>query len=155
MTSSRMIAGLVLAIAVSGAASGQERGQAETAVAAADAAWEHAYAAKNLEKSVADCDQNVSLLWPNMPVVRSKADVRAAIAKDFAGGDLAWHSTAVGVARSGDLAYSVGTYQWKLRGGSGKGSFDKGKYLTVWKKQADGSWRVLFDTFNSDLPAGG
>jgi hypothetical protein len=29
---------------------------------------------------------------------------------------------------------------------------DKGKYLTVWKKQADGSWKVLFDMFNSDLP---
>jgi len=29
---------------------------------------------------------------------------------------------------------------------------DNGKYLTVWKKQADGSWKVLFDMFNTDMP---
>jgi ketosteroid isomerase-like protein len=27
-----------------------------------------------------------------------------------------------------------------------------GKYLTVWKKDADGAWKVLLDTYNSDLP---
>ena len=35
---------------------------------------------------------------------------------------------------------------------SGKTVVYKGKYLTVWKKQADGSRKVLYDVFNSDLP---
>jgi ketosteroid isomerase-like protein len=150
-----MLVGLALAIAVSGTARGQELGKSEAEVQTADAAWEHAYAAKGLEKAVWFCDQNVSLLWPNMPIVTRRAQVRGAIAKDFAAGDVTWHSTEVGAARSGDLAYTAGTYKSWLRGGSGKGSVDKGKYLTVWKKQADGSWKVLLDTFNSDLPVGG
>jgi len=29
---------------------------------------------------------------------------------------------------------------------------DRGKYLTIWRKQADGSWMVHRGTFNSDLP---
>jgi ketosteroid isomerase-like protein len=29
---------------------------------------------------------------------------------------------------------------------------DNGKYLGVLKKQADGSWKYLFDTWNSDAP---
>ena len=29
---------------------------------------------------------------------------------------------------------------------------DRGKYLEVWKKQADGKWKVVADMFNSDLP---
>ena len=29
---------------------------------------------------------------------------------------------------------------------------DRGKYLTIWRKQADGSWKVQRGTFNSDLP---
>ena len=29
---------------------------------------------------------------------------------------------------------------------------DTGKYIEIWRKQADGSWRVIRDIFNSDLP---
>jgi ketosteroid isomerase-like protein len=29
---------------------------------------------------------------------------------------------------------------------------NKGKFFDVWKKQADGSWKVVVSTFNSDLP---
>jgi ketosteroid isomerase-like protein len=29
---------------------------------------------------------------------------------------------------------------------------DRGKYLEIWKRQADGSWKVALDIFNSDLP---
>jgi len=31
---------------------------------------------------------------------------------------------------------------------------DKGNYLTVWKKQSDGNWKVVTDMDNSELPAG-
>jgi hypothetical protein len=32
---------------------------------------------------------------------------------------------------------------------------DKGKFIVVWKKQADGTWKAAYDTWNSDsLPAG-
>src|SRR6266702_2067927 len=37
--------------------------------------------------------------------------------------------------------------------GKGKASSDRGKYLAVWKKQADGSWKAEADTWNSDLLA--
>jgi ketosteroid isomerase-like protein len=35
---------------------------------------------------------------------------------------------------------------------AGKPVTDRGKYVTIWKKQADGSWKVIADIFNSDLP---
>jgi ketosteroid isomerase-like protein len=146
--------GLVLATGLAGAAQGQEHPTAaEAAVGAADAAWEKAYSAKSLDKAVAFIDDKASLLWPNMPAVTGKVAVRDAVAKDFAAGNLSWHSTEVGAAHSADLAYTIGTYRAEFKGASGKLSVDKGKYLTIWKKQADGSWKVLFDTFNSDLPA--
>jgi ketosteroid isomerase-like protein len=28
---------------------------------------------------------------------------------------------------------------------------DKGKYLTVWKRQANGEWKIVADTWSSDL----
>jgi len=56
------------------------------------------------------------------------------------------------VAKAGDVAYSYGTYASSATGPDGKPMQDKGKYVTVYRKQADGSWKAVVDTFNSDLP---
>jgi len=32
---------------------------------------------------------------------------------------------------------------------------DKGKYVTVWKKQGDGSWKIYGDIGTPDLPPKG
>lgn len=54
---------------------------------------------------------------------------------------------------SGDLAYVHGTYEMDVTApGTTVAVHDKGKYLEIWKKQADGSWKVIRDMFNSDLP---
>jgi len=31
---------------------------------------------------------------------------------------------------------------------------DRGTYLAVWRKQCDGSWKIRWDIFNSDLAPG-
>jgi ketosteroid isomerase-like protein len=59
------------------------------------------------------------------------------------------------VAKSGELGYTSGTYQMTFNDPSGKPISDTGKYVTVWKKQSDGGWKVLLDSFNSDLPVTG
>jgi uncharacterized protein (TIGR02246 family) len=55
---------------------------------------------------------------------------------------------------SGDLAVETGTFEWTITPKGGKPMTDKGKYLTVWKKQADGNWKIIRDMNNSDLAAG-
>ncbi len=57
------------------------------------------------------------------------------------------------VARSGELAYLNGTYELTMNDASGKPANDRGKYVEVWKKQADGAWKCVADIWNSDLPA--
>jgi ketosteroid isomerase-like protein len=75
------------------------------------------------------------------------------IAEDFAHNNIEWHANKVGVSRSGDLGYTNGTTGMTFKDTSGKTVFYKGKYLTVWKKRANGEWKVLYDMFNSDLPS--
>ena len=74
------------------------------------------------------------------------------IASDFANCDIVWHANKAGVARSGELGYTIGTYEMRFKDVAGKMVLNKGKYLILWKKEADGSWKVLFDMFNTDLP---
>jgi ketosteroid isomerase-like protein len=53
---------------------------------------------------------------------------------------------------AGNIAYVYGTYTMVFTVPGGKPETDKGKYVEVWKRQADGSWKVILDTSNSDLP---
>jgi len=55
----------------------------------------------------------------------------------------------------GDVAWCMGTYVKKLRPayGGAPSTFD-GKFLTVLRKQADGSWKICRDCYNSNVPSG-
>src|ERR1700683_3694339 len=123
------------------------------ALRASDAGWLKAWTAKDLDKSVAFCDEKVSTLVPNAPIASGKKAITKLMAAGFALQDyqLLWHSKKTGGARSGELGYTSGTYRTSYKDPSGKLVFDKGKYLMLWKKQAGGSWKVLFDMINSDL----
>jgi ketosteroid isomerase-like protein len=66
---------------------------------------------------------------------------------------ISWKATKVEVAKAGDLAYVSGAYEETMTDGSGKSVKDHGKYVEIFKKQADGTWKVVADIWNSDLPA--
>jgi ketosteroid isomerase-like protein len=145
---------LLFLFASAGVTLAQSNQKEADAVRAADAAWLNAWATKDVDKSVAFFDEQGSMLSPGDPIATGKRALTKLIASGFALTDykLAWVPDKVGVAHSGDLGYTSGTYDWSFRDSSGRMVFDKGKYLTLWKKQPDGSWKVLFDMFNSDLP---
>jgi ketosteroid isomerase-like protein len=151
----KTIATVFFAAASAGVASGQTYTSSAEPLLAADAAWLKTYEAKDVDKAVAFCDEQGSLLWPNAPAATGKSAIAEATASAFAIPDfkLEWHPDKVGVAISGELGYTSGKYIWSYRDATGKPATDKGKYLTVWKKQKDGSWKVMFDMFNSDLPS--
>jgi uncharacterized protein (TIGR02246 family) len=53
----------------------------------------------------------------------------------------------------GDVAIETGTYAMTLTPPGGADINDRGKYLVVWKRQADGSWKLYRDMFSTNLPA--
>ena len=50
----------------------------------------------------------------------------------------------------GDLAFARGTYSWTVRVGEGEPAADHGQWLTIWREQADGTWLLSQDIWNSD-----
>jgi hypothetical protein len=87
-----------------------------------------------------------------MPAASGAAAVRDMVTQmlSMPGVSLTWTATRAEVASSGDVGYTVGTYQ-----SSFGGTKEKGKYITVWAKQADGQWKVKEDIFNADAAAVG
>lgn len=93
------------------------------------------------------------VMMPNEASWRGTAAVRKGFAgllsqtavKDFKG-------NTEDVMVGGDLAVETGTYEWTLVPKGGGEIKDKGKYMTVWKRASDGTWKIVRDINNSDLP---
>jgi ketosteroid isomerase-like protein len=151
-SSPRIVLALLILLAAAGAILARPNQSDVDSILAADAAWMKVYHAKDLAKSVAFCDEQGSMLVPNAPIATGKEALSKAIAADFATNDLTWHADKAGVARSGDLGYTSGSYDADFKDATGKTVHDRGKFLTVWKKQSGGSWKVLLDMDNSDGP---
>jgi ketosteroid isomerase-like protein len=62
---------------------------------------------------------------------------------------LTWTPDYADMAASGDLGYTYGTYEFHVKDKDGRPIVEHGKYMTVWKKQKDGSWKVAMDMGNS------
>jgi ketosteroid isomerase-like protein len=94
------------------------------------------------------------VLVPNSPLLKTKEQIRTLWTgmfsiPGFSGG---WKPEKVEIARSGDLAYITGRYEINEVDPSGKPLTDTGNYLEIWRKQSDGNWKCVVDTFSSDLP---
>jgi uncharacterized protein (TIGR02246 family) len=118
-----------------------------------DAQWSKAAEARNLDAAVSYYSDDATMFPPNAPMTSGKAAIRALWESMLAPGmSLTWQATKVEVARSSDLAYIMGTYHMMMKGPKGEPIMDMGKFVEVWKKQADGNWKTVADIFNSDTP---
>jgi uncharacterized protein (TIGR02246 family) len=125
------------------------------AIQALDEQWSATAARNDLEGTVAFYADDAVLLPPNAPIAKD----RKAIRESWAGllgpnTAVAWKVSKVEVAKSGELGYLYGTYSLAIRDPKGGAPVsDTGKLVEIWKKQADGKWKCIVDSYNSDVPA--
>jgi ketosteroid isomerase-like protein len=125
----------------------------EQALRDLDAQWSAAAGAKDFEKIVSFYSDDAVVMPPNAPRATTKEAIRTTWKDLLTDASISWKTKEVEVAQSGDLAFSSGTYEVTLNDPTGTPVKDRGKYLEVWKKQADGTWKCVMDMWNSDLPA--
>jgi len=127
----------------------------EQALRDLDAKWSAAAGAKDIDKTVSYYSEDAVVMPPNAPSAKTREAIRSAWKEMLTtpGAALSWKATKVEVAKSGDMACVSGTYEETTTDASGKPVKDRGKYVEVWEKQADGTWKVVADIWNSDLPA--
>ncbi len=118
-----------------------------------DAQWSKAAAAKDLEQTVAFYSDDAIVLPPNATRAATKETVRN-VWKDVLAAPglvISWKPSKVKLGHNGAMAWVSGTYELIMNDASGKPINDRGKYLEVWEKQADGNWKCAADMWNSDL----
>jgi uncharacterized protein (TIGR02246 family) len=112
-------------------------------------------AAKRGDTSIVDAifAEDVVVMMSNEPAKRGREAAREGFARTFVPGTVKEFSLKTDdVAAGGDLAVETGAYEMTLQPKGAKEVKDKGKYITVWKRQPDGSWKIVRDMVNSDLP---
>jgi ketosteroid isomerase-like protein len=63
---------------------------------------------------------------------------------------LVWTPEAASVAASGDLGWTWGRFTLELHAADGRTTTAKGKYVSAWRREKTGRWRVVLDMGNSD-----
>jgi ketosteroid isomerase-like protein len=125
------------------------------ALAKTDADWAKAAQAKQTSAWVAFYTDDAVILPPDDKPAADKESIRKAIDGMMGLPNLSvnWQTTKTDIANSGDLGYTWGAYDLSFNNPKGKPVSEHGKYLEVWRKQADGSWKCSVDMWSSDAPA--
>ncbi len=150
-----LIVATLLVLAISGCAPQVDVEADKAAIRTAlGEAW-NAVATKDVDKFLSICADEYTNFPPNAPIVRGKQEVREYISQLFAtpGFAVSQQPPQVEVSRAGDLAYTTDTFELTQQNAKGNSLTQHGKHVVVWKKQPDGTWKVVIDIWNSDGPA--
>jgi len=126
------------------------------AIREADLAWSQANEVEGLDGVMPFYLDDAIMLPPNRPMAIGKTAIREAseaMGLGSASVSVKWQPTKIEVARSGDIGYAIGTFEGSAVDAAGNPVPVKGKYVEIWKKQADGRWKVAADMFSPDSPS--
>ena len=122
------------------------------ALAQLDEEWSKAATTRDADR-VASFYAEDAIAYPtNEPIAIGQPAAKKIWASYFADStfSISWKTVHAGVAKSGDLGFTAGTYEESFMGPVGSLVSEKGKYVCTWKKQKDGTWKAIHDIWNSD-----
>jgi len=88
---------------------------------------------------------------PGQPVVTGKAALREFVGSmaEIPGFSVGWEPADAKVGPSGQMGYTWGTIEFSHNDADGNLVTESGRYVTVWRKEADGAWRCSMDIWNA------
>ena len=142
----------VLVFGSSGVAQPAKADPARAAIEKQNAAFSAAFARGDAAALAAAYTDDAIVLPPDAEMVRGKAGIEALWKGLISAGAKSLALTTVDVQSSGVLAVETGTGILKIQPSGAAEQTQSAKYVVVWKRQADGSWKLHRDIWNA-LPA--
>jgi len=123
------------------------------AIKEATAGWDKAWTAGDADALASLYADNAIAMAPNLPARAGKDALRASSKNYFALFKDENRSVVEDVRVSGNLAVAWGTQETQTTPKAGGSPVqDKSKWITVYQRQPDRSWKILWEMYNSDLP---
>ena len=148
-----LIAVILVAALAGGFSLAGKRADGPEVLMKADMDFDRATAEKGIDGWVSFFAEDGMQLTPEGNIKGHQA-IRNYMSSAFArrGYSLRWKPTFADIAGSGDLGYTTGTYESRGTDAQGNPVVRTGRYVSIWKKQKDGSWKVVLDTGSPDAP---
>jgi uncharacterized protein (TIGR02246 family) len=134
-------------------ASSEARSADALAIRESEAQWARAWAAKDLDRIVSHYADDAFVELSGVPIMSGKKAIRASISKAFTDLNfaLSFAPVQVEVSRSGDLAYTRGTYTvTRTDSATNRLLTAIGKHIIIYRKDRAGRWLAIHDINNRD-----
>jgi ketosteroid isomerase-like protein len=96
-------------------------------------------------------DRDAIVMGPNAPAARGHEAIIAYLQTFPSLSDFRQES--LEMEGFGDFAFSRDEYSMSVTPPGQSAVKDKGKVITIWRRQSDGSWKMFREIWNSDIPA--
>ncbi|ELR73062.1 Ketosteroid isomerase-like protein [Fulvivirga imtechensis AK7] len=139
----RALTGMLLAWLLS--ACSQPEKADEQVLITADIAFSEMAATDGVGKAfIHYADSNAMIVHERQHPMSGLTEITKAYSSFPASTSLSWRPLHAEIAASGDLGYTFGEYELTANDSTARKEY--GYYITVWKRQPDGSWKYVFDT---------
>lgn len=114
--------------------------------------WSKLASTDSVEKILSYWADDAVIMSPGQPPVKGKKAIREMIegTSKIPGFKISWEPLSVSVSKSGDMAYMIEQNKISVNDSSGNPIVEFNKGVTVWRKEPDGSWKNIVDTWNAD-----
>ena len=148
MTALRPLAALAVAASIFGCAR-PDQADEEKALMETSRAWSRAAASGDVEAILSYWADSPIVIQPGQPVMRDRAALRAYLEQSMKtpGFRIGWEPLEAEV--SGDMGYLIERTEVTVNGPDGRPLTQHFRAVTVWRKQADGSWKNVVDISNA------
>jgi ketosteroid isomerase-like protein len=147
-----LLLGVTTAALPKTAVAGEAMSDEPRALAKLDDEWSAAAGKRDADAVASFYADDAVVYPPGEPVAIGRAAAQKVWAAYFAEPSfkISWKTLHAGVADSGEMGFTSGSYECSLNGADGNPVVEKGKYLCMWRKGADGNWKAVHDMWNAD-----
>lgn len=120
--------------------------EANASLEAAELSFAASVAAKDIEAFASHLAENA--IFAAGPVRNGKTEILKAWSGFFSENapKMEWYPETVVVQSNGRLGLSKGPYKLTHRNEDGSEEISEGQFISIWERQEDGSWRIIFDS---------
>ncbi len=116
--------------------------------------WSKVAQTDSIDKALSYWADDAVVMLPGDEAIKGKQAIREMVvgAKKIPGFKISWEPLSASVSKSGDMAYLIEVNQVSFHDSTGNTITEYNKAVTVWRKEPDGSWKNVVDTYNA-MPA--
>lgn len=109
--------------------------------------WSDAAVSRDIEKTLAYWSDDAILISAGQPTLKGKDDIRKMVEGSINDPNfsISWEPISAEISESGDMGYLMEKSQITMTDSTGTANVMHFEGVTIWKKQADGSWKNVVD----------